>query len=164
MGELVFNCLLLVACVVLACASLTVPIDGKDVLARYWPMGIMIVLVILLAIKTLRVLKKLPPEKRKFNPDFSFLKKAGNIRLVLAVVWLLVYSWFLPIGGYLVATILFCLGVMALLGSRNIPKMLLGSVCITIALFVIFSWGLRVSLPRGMGPLEDFGKWLEYLV
>ena len=112
----------------------------------------------------LRVLKKLPPEKRKFNPDFSFLKKAGNIRLVLAVVWLLVYSWFLPIGGYLVATILFCLGVMALLGSRNIPKMLLGSVCITIALFVIFSWGLRVSLPRGMGPLEDFGKWLEYLV
>ena len=111
MGELVFNCLLLVACVVLACASLTVPIDGKDVLARYWPMGIMIVLVILLAIKTLRVLKKLPPEKRKFNPDFSFLKKAGNIRLVLAVVWLLIYSWFLPVGGDIVATIIFCLGV-----------------------------------------------------
>lgn len=164
MGELVFNCLLLIACVILAIASVSVPIDGKDVLARYWPMGIMIVLVILLTIKILRIYKKIPPEERKFTPDFSFMKKAGNIRFLLAVVWLLVYTWFLPIGGYLLATILFCLGVMALLGSRDFPKMLLGSICISAALFVIFSWGLRISLPRGAGPLEDFGKWLEYLV
>ena len=164
MGELVFNCLLLIACVILAIASAFVPIEGKDVLARYWPMGIMIVLIILLAIKILNILKKIPPEERKFTPDFAFLKEAGNIRIILAVVWLLIYSWFLPIGGYLIATILFCLGVMALLGSRDIPKMLLSSVCITIALFVIFSWGLRISLPRGAGPLEDFGRWLEYLV
>ena len=164
MGELVFNALLLIACIVLAGVATQIPIDGKDVLSRYWPMGILIVLAVLLVIKIVNLLRKMPAEQRKFKFDLSFLKEKGNIRLLLSFVWLLVYSWLLPYGGYILTTIVFCLGVMYLLGARNIGKMLLGSVCITVALFIIFSWGLRVSLPRGYGVLEDIGKWLEYLV
>ena len=77
---------------------------------------------------------------------------------------LFVYAALLPYGGYILTTILFCLCVMWLLGARHAGKMILGSVCITVALFILFCWGLRVSLPRGYGPLEQISKWLEYLV
>lgn len=164
MAEIVFNGLLLIACIFLAITATAIPIDGKDVLARYWPMGIMIVLVVLLTIKIVSLFRKLPPEQRKFKFDFSSLKTMGNLRLLLAFIWLFVYAWLLPYGGYILTTIVFCLGVMWLLGARKIGKMLLGSVCIALALFVIFSWGLGVSLPRGYGVLEQISKWLEYLV
>ena len=31
------------------------------------------------------------------------------------------------------------------------------------AIYVVFVWGLGTSVPRGVGPLYDFGRWLEYL-
>lgn len=34
---------------------------------------------------------------------------------------------------------------------------------ITAAIYVVFVWGLGTSVPRGVGPLYDFGRWLEYL-
>ncbi|MBO4378773.1 MAG: tripartite tricarboxylate transporter TctB family protein [Clostridia bacterium] len=163
MAEIVFNGLLLIACIVMAIVSTTIPIDGKDVLARYWPMGIMIVLIVLLVIKLVNLIRKLP-KGTKFKFDLSFLKEKGNLRLFASFVLLFVYAALLPYGGYILTTILFCLCVMWLLGARKPGKMILGSVCITVALFIVFCWGLRVSLPRGYGPLEQISKWLEYLV
>ncbi len=163
MAEIVFNGLLLIACIVMAIVSASIPVDGKDVLARYWPMGIMIVLVILLAVKLINLIRKLP-KGTKFNFDLSFLKDKGNLRLFAAFILLFVYAALLPYGGYILTTIVFCICVMWLLGARHAGKMILGSVGITVALFIVFSWGLGVSLPRGYGPLEQISKWLEYLV
>lgn len=164
MGELVFNVLLFLAFLFLAINSLTIPIQGTDYLVRYWPLAILVILMILMAYKIYGIVMKMKAENKKFGVDLSFLKTAPVIRLMLACAWLIVYAWALPYVGYVIATIVFCIGLMYLLGVRNFVKALLASLAVTIVLFAIFSWGLDVSLPRGYGPLEGFGKWLEYLI
>lgn len=164
MGELVFNGLLVLAFAGLAVYSTTIPISGTDYLARYWPMGILIALIVLILIKMVGIVKKLKAENTQWKVDLSFLKSAPIIRLVAAFIWLCLYAWLLPYGGYLLTTFFFCMGVMVLLGSRSVGKIILASFLITIVLFAVFSWGLRVSLPRGYGPLEGISKTLEYLV
>lgn len=162
MGELVFNAFLLVIFIVFFGLSFSIPVSQGDELGRYWPMGILIILIIMMIFKLIKVWKALPKEKIKV--DLSFLKTAPIIRLVLAIVALVIYAYILGKLGYVLSTILFCLAVEFLIGVRSIPKALLASLGITVVLFAVFSWGLDVSLPRGTGVLESFGKWLEYLV
>lgn len=164
MGELIFNVLLFLAMLVLAINSLSIPIQGTDYLVRYWPMAILIILMILMAYKIYGIVMKMKAKNEPFTFDFGVLKTAPVIRLMLACVWLIIYAWVLPYVGYVIATIVFCVGIMYLLGVTSFPKALLASFAVTVVLFAIFSWGLDVSLPRGYGPLEAFGKWLEYLI
>lgn len=164
MGELAFNALLFLACVILTIYGTQIPISGSDVLARYWPIGILVVLMILFAFRLVKIWQGIPAEKRSFKTDFKWLKSPALIRLLLSCVWLILYAWALPYAGYVLATYVFCMGLMVLLGARSVPKILCMSLVLTVALFAVFSWGLRVSLPRGIGPLEGFGKWLEYLI
>lgn len=104
------------------------------------------------------------PEERQFKINLSFLKQKAVLRLLAACAWLVIYSWMLPYVGYLIETFVFCVGIAYLLKARNPMKTILAALCITLVLFAVFTWGLGVSLPRGYGPIEEFSKWLEYLL
>ena len=52
-----------------------------------------------------------------------------------------------------------------LLGERNLVRLAIASVCITLVLYIIFSGMLSVNLPRGtIGFLRNFALWLESIV
>ncbi len=163
MGELIFNGFLLVFFVAMLIYSGQIAIWDGHVWARYWPMILLVLAVILFSIKVVGIVRRLPKEKWEIDLSiFGFKNK--NIRLLLvSFVWLILYAVLLPYLGFILATILFCIGMQLLLGSKFSWKVLLAGLVITIAVYVIFTWGLGVSVPRGAGPLYDFGKWLEYL-
>ena len=112
MGELIFNVLLFLAMLVLAINSLSIPIQGTDYLVRYWPLAILIILMILMAYKIYGIAMKMKAKNEPFTFDFGVLKTAPVIRLMLACVWLIIYAWALPYVGYVIATIVFCVGIM----------------------------------------------------
>ena len=164
MGELAFNGFLLLSFVGLAVYSAQIPIQGNDFLARYWPMGILIGLIVLMSIKICNLWKNMKPEERQFKINLSFLKQKAVLRLLAACAWLVIYSWMLPYVGYLIATFVFCVGIAYLLKARNPLKTILAALCITLVLFAVFTWGLGVSLPRVFGPNVDFIKRLVFLL
>ena len=52
-----------------------------------------------------------------------------------------------------------------LLGEKNIVRLLIAAVCITLVLYVVFSGMLSVNLPRGtISFLRNFALWLESIV
>ena len=59
--------------------------------------------------------------------------------------------------------ILFFYGL--LIGEKNIVRLLIASVCITMVLYIVFSGMLSVNLPRGtIGFLRNFALSLESMV
>ena len=61
------------------------------------------------------------------------------------------------------STFIFCVGMQLLLRGKLGWQVFAVALAITAAIYVVFVWGLGTSVPRGVGPLYDFGRWLEYL-
>ena len=54
---------------------------------------------------------------------------------------------------------------MCIRDRKNIVRLLIASVCITMVLYIVFSGMLSVNLPRGtVGFLRNFALWLESVV
>lgn len=164
MGELIFNVLLLVFFVAMGIYSNSIRISADDAGARYWPMVMIAVIIILLAVKIFKIWKALPQEERKFSFSIFKLKDVGVQKLLAAMGIILVYIVIMPILGYALSTVLFFAAMAILIGARKIPVIVLSSIGITLAVWAIFVWGLDVHPPRGVGFLENFSIWLEYLI
>jgi hypothetical protein len=163
MGELIFNGAMLVFFIAMLIYSSQIAIWQGHIWARYWPMTLLVIAVILFGIKVVGIYKELPKEQRKFSWEIFGLKNKNVRLLLLSFAWLLVYVAVLPKLGFVLTTLLFCIGMEMLLGAKFSLKTLLGAFAITITIYAIFTWGLGISVPRGVGRLYDFGKWLEYL-
>lgn len=163
MGELIFNGFLLIASVVMLISSFQIPIWNDHVWARYWPMVILIFAVLLFAIKTWGVFRKLPKEELKFDINVFGFKEKNVQRLLISFVWMVFYALILPKAGFVIATFIFCVGMQLLLRGKLGWQTFAAAFAITAAIYVVFVWGLGTSVPRGVGPLYNFGRWLEYL-
>lgn len=131
-----------------------------------WPKAIIILLEICLIINIIQIIKR-----NKGKEDFTLKAFASSIpeffksRMFLGIVILIVASLILETVGFMVTAllILFCYGM--LLGERNIVRLLIASVCITLFLYIVFSGMLSVNLPRGtIGFLRNFALFLESVV
>ena len=131
-----------------------------------WPKTIIILLEICLIINIVKIIRK-----NKGNPDFTlsaFVKSIPGFlksRLFLGIVIMVVASLILETVGFIVTTlfVLFCYGM--LLGEKNLVRLAIASVCITLVLYVVFSGLLSVNLPRGtIGFLRNFALFLESVV
>lgn len=163
MGELIFNGFLLIFFAAMLVYSFQIPIWNDHVWARWWPMVILIFAVILFAIKTYGVFRKLSKDQLKFDIKIFGFKEKNIQRLLLAFAWLIVYAVILPYVGFVIATFIFCIGMQLLLRGKPDWKVFAAALAITVAIYVVFVWGLGTSVPRGVGPLYNFGRWLEYL-
>jgi len=163
MGELIFNGFLLIFFVAMLISSFQIPIWNDHVWARWWPMMILAIAVLLFAIKVWGIFRKLPKEELKFDIKiFGFGER--NIQMLLAsFVWLFLYALILPKAGFIISTFIFCVGTQLLLRGKLGWKTFVAAFAITAAIYVVFVWGLGTSVPRGVGPLYNFGRWLEYL-
>ena len=164
MAELFFNVIVALIALVALIGGTQIPITDQP-LARYWPLTVSTVLLVMLSIKIIRLWKDLPEEEKAKAKDFSFLKlKDRKIRfLALAIVASILYVVMLVYFGYVIATIVYGFALAFLLGGRCWWKNLIASIIITCILYAVFTWGLGIHPARGVGIFAKFSKWLEYL-
>ena len=162
MGELIFNALLLLVFVGMTIYSGSIEIWQGYVGARYYPMFLLIVADLIFAAKTFGVYKKIPKEAKKV--DFSFMNTSKIRRLLLAFLLTIVYAFVMTPLGFYISTFLYAILLSAILGLKNIVKLVLSSFVITTAIYAIFVWALDIMVPRGAGALYYFGLWLETLL
>ncbi|HSK69597.1 MAG TPA: tripartite tricarboxylate transporter TctB family protein [Candidatus Limnocylindria bacterium] len=164
MGELIFNVLLLVFFAVMAVVSNQITIKNDVLTARYWPMVVLVLIILLLAYKIYKIWAALPKEERKLSLGIFKLGDKGVQRFLVSILLLLAYVIALPYLGFVLTTMLFFAAMAFLIGARKLPVIVLASVGITAAVWAVFVWGLDVFPPRGVGFLEDVSIWLEYLI
>ena len=164
MAELLFNALLLVFFIAMVIVGMDIRIVGDYWGARYYPVVLAGIAVILFAVKVARIWIALPKEKRKFSLEIFHFKESGVKRLLIGFALCAAYVLLLPYGGYLLTTFLFGASLSALLGATKIRQFVLAGLGITVPLYVVFCWGLNVLLPRGAGFLYYISLWIETLV
>lgn len=165
MGELLFNGLLLVFFCIMFFCSMQIEIWNDYVGARYWPMVLIGIAVILFGIKVAVLWRSLAKKAKPQEFGLSQTIVPGEIRnLTLSFLFCFLYVLFLPTGGFLLATFLFAAGFSWVLGTKKIYQMFLSGLFSSVPIFMIFVWGLNIRLPRGIGALYTVSLWLERLV
>ena len=131
-----------------------------------WPKTIIILLEICIIINIIQIIKK-----NKGNPDFSLGAFAKSIpdflksKLFLGIVIMVAASFMLETVGFIVTALFVLFFYGMLLGEKNIVRLLIAAVCITLVLYVVFSGMLSVNLPRGtISFLRNFALSLESMV
>lgn len=131
-----------------------------------WPKAIIILLLICLAINIYKIIKK-----NKGKEDFTIqaflasVPKFFTSKMFFGMVILAVASFILETVGFMVTALFVLIFYGLLLGERNIVRLLVASVLITLVLYIVFSGMLSVNLPRGtVGFLRDFALFLESIV
>ena len=162
MGELIFNAGMLLFLILMTFYSGQIEIWNGDLGARIYPMCLLIIGDVIFLIKTIGVVKNLPSDKNK-RKLFVNMDKKTIIRLLLAFLAIILYAVLMTRVGFFIATALYAAAMSAILGLRNIPKLILASLAITLIIYIIFVWLLGISVPRGAGQLYYFGLWLETL-
>ena len=91
----------------------------------------------------------------------GFLKS----KLFLGIVIMVAASFILETVGFIVTALFVLFFYGLLLGEKNVVRLLIAAVCITLVLYIVFSGMLSVNLPRGtIGFLRNFALWLESVV
>ena len=110
-------------------------------------------------------------KKNKGNPDFSLGAFAKSIpdflksKLFLGIVIMVAASFMLETVGFIVTALFVLFFYGMLLGEKNIVRLLIAAVCITLVLYIVFSGMLSVNLPRGtISFLRNFALSLESIV
>ena len=131
-----------------------------------WPKTIIILLEICLIVNIIKIIKK-----NKGNPDFTLGAFVASIpgflksKLFLGIVIMVAASFILETVGFIVTALFVLFFYGLLLGEKNVIRLLIASVCITLVLYIVFSGMLSVNLPRGtVGFLRNFALWLESVV
>ena len=131
-----------------------------------WPKTIIILLEICLIVNIIKIIKK-----NKGNPDFTLGAFVGSIpgflksKLFLGIVIMVAASFMLETVGFIVTALFVLFFYGMLLGEKNIVRLLIAAVCITLVLYIVFSGMLSVNLPRGtISFLRNFALWLESIV
>ena len=131
-----------------------------------WPKVIIILLLICLVMNIIQIIKK-----NKGKEDFTLKAFIATIpgffksKMFLGIIILTAASLLLETLGFVVTAFLVLLFYGALLGEKNVARLAIASVCIALALYIIFSGMLSVNLPRGtIGILRNFALFLESIV
>lgn len=130
--------------------------------ASQWPKVLLILMIFFLIVNMYKIIKRTPKEERNLSAITGINYKAFyKSKLLIGIVILSVYAFALDYLGFIIGTFLFCLAYSRLLGEKRIKKLLLYSFLIVVVLYVLFSKGLAIMLPRGVGILRDFALMIE---
>ncbi len=77
----------------------------------------------------------------------------GAARRLAGLVWFAVYLAALPTLGFVVASIPFFAGLMALYGARRDVWLVVASIAMPVFLFYVFRDGFQILLPLGVLPV-----------
>ena len=131
-----------------------------------WPKVIIILLLICLVINIIQIIKR-NKGKESFTLK-AFVATIPNFfksKMFLGIIILAAASFLLETIGFVVTAILVLFFYGMLLGEKNIVRLAIASVLISLVLYIVFSGMLSVNLPRGtIGFLRNFALFLESIV
>ena len=110
-----------------------------------WPKAIIILLEICLIVNIIQIIKK-----NKGKPEFTLGAFIGSIpaflksKLFFGIVIMVVASFILDTVGFIVTSLFILFFYGLLIGEKNIVRLLIASVCITMVLYIVFSGMLSV--------------------
>ncbi|MDR1179758.1 MAG: tripartite tricarboxylate transporter TctB family protein [Spirochaetales bacterium] len=111
--------------------------------AAHWPRFIAIVLLIFTVLLLIQTIfsKSSQPSPLNF--------KSGGIKRVFALFGILIaFGITLPIFGFLLSSFLFIVVVMLVMGEKKKSWIIYSSVGITVGIYIIFDYLLKLMLPR----------------
>ncbi|WP_172372328.1 tripartite tricarboxylate transporter TctB family protein [Sporosarcina jiandibaonis] len=153
------NSLIIVAfCGIAYSGILEIPVRGAaKTEADFFPkiiVGLLFVLAIFLLVKSIYgMIKQEKRDNKKERVDWQRLFKE-NSKVIYTFAIFSVYIFLLQGIGYFISSVIFLFALYLILmpGKKRYITGIIGSVLITVLLFVVFRYGLSVYLPEG--------KWL----
>lgn len=131
-----------------------------------WPKVIIVLLEICLIINIIQIIRR-----NKGKESFTLKAFVASVptflksKQFLGILILVGASMILETVGFIVTSLLILFLYGLLLGEKNVVRLAIASVCITLFLYIVFSGMLSVNLPRGtIGFLRNFALFLESIV
>ena len=118
----------------------------------------MMVFTIILLIQSLISLKKMDPDDPNTQPAASInvLKNKGVQAGLFVIVLCILYVALFKTLGYVLASAIIAAVIMWLIGKRDVRQILLVSVLVPLAMWLVFYKLLTVNIPMGiLEPLKD---------
>ena len=160
-GELTFMVLIVLFSAFMLWASYNISRFDSLSSPGFFPMlcaATMLVTGLMNLVKAARAKLALEPGQSVFH---QFVQKLAPLTLVLFTALIVAYMLLLEVLGFLVASYLFLLLSMQVLGSKRIGLNLAVSAAVLAAIFIVFRTAFSVVLPAGslVGPyLPEFLK------
>ncbi len=129
----------------------------------FWPilvLGLACLLSAILLISSLRKGKKKgekEPEEA-FPPDPAAAKRARNI-VILSSLATLAYIFAMQWVGFAIATLLYVLAFIIILGERRKWVLALSPLLVTVFILVVFSKFISIPFPKGIGVFADLSRY-----
>ena len=118
----------------------------------------MMVFTIILLVQSLISLKKMDPDDPNIQPAASInvLKNKGVQAGLFVIVLCILYVALFKTLGYVLASAIVAAIIMWLIGKRDVRQILLVSVLVPLAMWLVFYKLLTVNIPMGiLEPLKD---------
>ena len=118
----------------------------------------MMVFTIILLVQSLISLKKMDPDDLNIQPAASInvLKNRGVQAGLFVIVLCILYVALFKTLGYVLASAIIAAIIMWLIGKRDVKQILLVSVLVPLAMWLVFYKLLTVNIPMGiLEPLKD---------
>ena len=118
----------------------------------------MMVFTIILLVQSLISLKKMDPDDPNIQPAASInvLKNKGVQAGLFVIVLCILYVALFKTLGYVLASAIIAAIIMWLIGKRDVKQILLVSVLVPLAMWLVFYKLLTVNIPMGiLEPLKD---------
>ena len=164
--ELLFNgFLLLVSIVCFADITAVAPAPRpRNMNAAQWPQMIFGLLALCIVVNMVRIWRAAPKEARG-GGDLAKIsvRKIVQSKLFIAIVFLFAYVYLLNVIGFILASLVFSVAYIALLGERRPLRVVVAAVVMVSVVYCIFI-NLEVMLPRGVSLFRDFHLMMESLV
>lgn len=71
-------------------------------------------------------------------------------RILFVVILLAIYSWLMPVLGYLISTFLLMTSLLMILERKKIVFVLVSSLLVTVGTYLVFSKWLNCQFPDGL--------------
>ena len=118
----------------------------------------MMVFTVILLVQSLISLKKMDPDDPNIQPAASInvLKNKGVQAGLFVIVLCILYVALFKTLGYVLASAIIAAVIMWLIGKRDVRQILLVSVLVPLAMWLVFYKLLTVNIPMGiLEPLKD---------
>lgn len=128
--------------------------------AAFWPRIILVAMIALLIANIVKYVKENKVSAEKILGEIK-LAEFFKSKLFTGMLLVFIMALLMPYIGFIPVCFLFLVSYGVLLGERRWPRLILTSLVVTAALYVLFQGPLSIMLARGIGVFREFALMCE---
>jgi uncharacterized membrane protein len=153
-GQLVFSGLIFLVSLILFGVTWTFRGQDAEMGPTFWPRFLLVCLIVLSGMVSVGMIRKIAKEKA-WGESLMTMDR-GRVRFFAAIAIIIAYLFLLKILGFIIATPLFMIAFMLLLGEKSKGWIIGVSFGMTAVIVVLFTKAMYVPLPRGVWLFREF--------